>query len=140
MKIKLSRSDQQDGSRGGVSAVGIQENGDTQAELGQQVLTGLSKEAIAFGHIAGADEDGGVSQVLGPPGKNGAMHKIADLPRFDAAVAENLIRTSIDGNDAVEHAGLRIAVQLNKDLAFVHSDSAGGGLIPARILGADCYL
>ena len=73
-------------------------------------LTSLppTKSAVLFRSIGAAREDRAVDQAL-------------HLLRLDAAVAEDFVGPGIDGDDAVEDAGVRVAVELDEDLAFVHA-------------------
>ena len=62
---------------------------------------------------------------FGAAREDGAVDEVAHLLRLDAAVAEHLVGAGVDGDDAVEDAGVRIAVELDEDGAFVHAaDSA----------------
>ena len=44
------------------------------------------------------------------------MDEPGHILRGDAAIAEEMIDASIDGNDAVEHARLGIGVELNENV------------------------
>ena len=63
-------------------------------------------------------------QVLRPAREDGAVDHVADLLRLDAAVAEHLVGTGIDGHDAVEDAGVRVAVELDEDFALFGMDAS----------------
>jgi hypothetical protein len=50
------------------------------------------------------------------------MDEAANLVKGDAAVAEDLVDARIDGDDAIERARMRVAVELDEDGALVHNE------------------
>src|SRR5687767_14458723 len=102
----------------GVASVGIQEHGDLQLELGQEVLLDLLQQLLPRSDVAAADEDRCVMEVLRPAGKNRAMDQVAHLLGADATVTKQLVGAAIDGYDPVKRGWLRIRVELDQDLAF----------------------
>src|SRR5262249_35905527 len=56
---------------------------------------------------------------------------------LDAAIAEDVFGAGIERHDAVEHAGMGVAVELDEDLAFAHDfDRRGGNTLPTQRAGA----
>src|SRR5262249_48692028 len=60
-------------------------------------------------------EDGGAFEIGRAARKHRAVHEITHGIRRDATVAEQMIHASVDGDDAVEHAGLRVGVETDED-------------------------
>src|SRR5262249_12392641 len=86
----------------------------------------LLQQFFPGGHVAAADEDGRALQVLRAAREDGPVDQVAHLLRLDAAVAENLVGTGVDGHDTVEDAWLWVAVNLDENLAFVHDSILRG--------------
>ena len=53
---------------------------------------------------------------VGPRVNRAAVHQIAHILRPHAAVAKQVVDARINRHDAVEHAGLRIAIETNQNL------------------------
>ena len=51
------------------------------------------------------------------------MHQLAHLAGLHRAVAEDQIGAGIDRHDAIEHARLGVAIELNENLALFHGSS-----------------
>ena len=66
---------------------------------------------------------GGALQVLRPAGEDRPVDQALHLVRLDAAIAEQVSTPGVDGDDAVEHARLRVGVELDQDLALVGHES-----------------
>ena len=92
----------------------------SQMQLDNKLLARLGQKPFAGRHVAPADEDGRMLQVVRPAREDSPVYQVAHLLRPDAAVAEHLVRARVDGDDAIEHAGLRIGVELDQNLALVH--------------------
>src|SRR5260370_1304493 len=78
----------------------------------------------AGGHVTAADEKRRAGQILRPTREDGPVYHVAHLLRPDVAVAEHFVGAGVDGDDAVEDAGLRVGIELDQDFPFVHD----GGL------------
>ena len=57
-------------------------------------------------------------QISGPSGEDGSMYEIANGVLGDAAVAQDLLSAAIEGDDAVEDAGMGGGIELNEE--FLH--------------------
>ena len=64
------------------------------------------EQPFAGRHVGAADEDRGVVQVFGSAREDGAVHEIADRVFGDAAVAHDLVGAAVEGDDAIEDAGV----------------------------------
>ena len=56
-----------------------------------------------------------MSQVFGTAREHCPIHQRLDLRGSDAAVREDLVDFGIDGDDAVEDAGVEISIELNEN-------------------------
>jgi hypothetical protein len=83
------------------------------------VLLHFLQQPFAGRHVAAAEEDRRVLQVLRPAGEDRPVDQPLHLLRLHAAIAEQLVRPRVDGDHAIKRARLSVAVQLDEDLAFV---------------------
>src|SRR5947209_5044776 len=84
------------------------------------MLSHLRQQRLSQRDIATANEDGGVLEILGPAREYGTVHQLARLLELHRTIAADLVRPRVHGDDAVECARLRIAIELDEDLALVH--------------------
>src|SRR5207248_1475487 len=84
---------------------------------------------LARRHVAAADEQRRALQVRGAAREDGAVNQVAHLLRLDGAVAEEHVGAGVDGDDPVEGARLRVAVELDEDFALVHRPLRGGEVV-----------
>ena len=104
------------GGRGGVGAVGVEQDRHSQAELREHVpaeppQAGRSPAVTSLPPMKMAVR----SRSLGPAREDRAVHQIRICSGRTPAVAEDLVRAGVDRHNAVEDAGLRIAVELDQD-------------------------
>ena len=85
------------------------------------------QQSFAKRHVRPTYEDRRVVQLLDSAREDGTVHKIAHLVGRNAAVTKDRLGTGIGGDDAVEHAGLRIRVELNQDSPLSFRFSFGHG-------------
>ena len=81
------------------------------------------EELLAGRHVAAADPDGRVVQVLGSTGEDASMDQIADVGFGDAAVAEDIVGARVVGNDLVEHTRQAGTVELKQQLSHCRTVS-----------------
>ena len=60
------------------------------------------------------------AQVVDAAREHGAVDQVAHLRDLHVAVAKQLVDAGIDRHHGVEHAGLRVAIELHQDLGFAH--------------------
>ena len=70
----------------------------------QCLLRGL-EQFLSRRHVAAADEDGGVLQVLRTAREDAAMDEVADVILGNATATHHHVRTAVVRDDLVEHAG-----------------------------------
>jgi hypothetical protein len=109
--------------RRGVGTVGIEKHGDAQPELRQHVPARFRQELLSRADVAAADEECGTFEIFRTTREDSAMDQVADLLRPYSSVAEDFVCAGVGRHDAVEHARLRITIQLNQDLLFFHVHS-----------------
>src|SRR5262249_21071017 len=105
-----------------IRAVGIHH--DRDAHRPEKSVAYALEECLPRGDVAAADEDRGPGKLFGPAGEDRPMHKRLNRLGRDAAIAEDLVDVRIDRHHAVEHAGLRIRIELDQDA--LHVDARDG--------------
>ena len=105
--------------RGGIRAIRVQHDRNAQTVLRNEVLAHLHEHRFARRDIGAADEDCRSVELLGPACENAAVNESHHVLRRDAAIAEDVLHAGIDCDNAIEHAGEGICVELDQDGGFV---------------------
>ena len=98
-----------------VRSVRVEHDGRLQRT--EERLPNRRQQAFPERDVGAADENRGVTQVLGAAREDHAVHEIADRFFGDSAVAHDFVRARVERDDAVEDARMRRAVQLKKQVS-----------------------
>src|SRR5258708_6068958 len=82
------------------------------SELRKELLAYRREHCLALGHVAAADEDGGVFLVLEAPGEDRPLDETAGVLGVDSAVCRNVIGASVVADDVIEDRGQGVRIEL----------------------------
>ena len=94
----------------GVRAVAVEH--DRDAELAEELGLHGAEQRLAGGHVAAADEYGGVFLVLRAAREYRALDQAADVGRVHAAIGGDVIGAAVVSHDVVENRGQGIRIEL----------------------------
>jgi hypothetical protein len=102
--------------------LGVEHHRHTQAPLRQESFPHGLADLFGQPYIATTNEDGGAVQIFRTACENRPMHQRGYRVRPDICVAEQNFSAGVERYYTVEHARLRIRVQLHKDSPlFAHA-------------------
>src|ERR1700753_438822 len=117
----------------GVRAIAVETSGDSN--LAKKLGASRAKHRLALRQVGASDKDRGAFFILGRTGKDCALHQAADIGGRDIAVRRDVVGAAVVTDDVVKYRGVRVCVELIKQLFHAALYQALSGYQMLRLAG-----